>query len=247
MGAFNAGLFFEAVRSSRGLGHNGTLTQAQVDGFNTVIAACAADSFTAPEAAYALATAWWETARTMQPIAEMGGNSYFTRMYDPLGSRPDLARRNGNTTPGDGIKYRGRGYVQLTWKTNYEKAGRKIGVDLVNNPDRAMEPAIAARILTDGMAEGWFTGKRLRDYIKPGSPPNFVGARRIINGTDKDAEIAAIARIFLQALERGEYSRAPVKPAPLPPAMPPDVEPIEPRPVGFWARFFSSLMRRLKG
>lgn len=238
--------FFGAVRAARGLGHNGTLSQSQVDGFNTVIATCAAEGFISAEAAYVLATAWWETARTMQPISEMGGNAYFTRMYDVTGSRPDLARRMGNTRAGDGIKYRGRGYVQLTWRVNYERAGRELGVDLVSNPDRAMEPAIAARIMADGMREGWFTGKKLRDYIKPGSSPNFIGARRIINGTDKDDEIAAIARLFLQALEASGYVRAPVKPAPLPPRMPPDVEPIEPKPVGFWGLLLSFILAIFK-
>jgi putative chitinase len=98
-----------------------------------------------------LATAFHETASTMQPVKEYGGNSYFTRMYDITGARAQKALAMGNTCAGDGPKYCGRGYVQLTWKTNYSKAGEKCGVDLVTYPDKAMDPAIAAKILRHGM------------------------------------------------------------------------------------------------
>lgn len=43
--------------------------------------------------------------------------------------------------------YYGRGPIQLTWWDNYRKYGNRIGVDLVSNPDRALEPAIGALIL----------------------------------------------------------------------------------------------------
>ncbi len=108
--------------------------------------------------AYALATAHHETARTMQPIRERGGAAYLRRQYDIAGSRPALARQNGNTVPGDGLRYAGRGYVQLTWKANYRRAGEELGIDLVGAPDLALDPDMAARILFTGMAEGWFTG-----------------------------------------------------------------------------------------
>ena len=57
----------------------------------------------------ALATAWHETAHSMQPVKQFGGPSYLTRMYDPKASRPDLARSMDNTQPGDRIKFAGRG------------------------------------------------------------------------------------------------------------------------------------------
>ena len=118
--------------------------------------------------AYALATAYHETAHTMQPIKEYGGPKYFTRMYDPTGTRPKLAASMGNTSAGDGPKYCGRGYVQLTWKNNYARAGKAIRVDLVNNPDLAMQPDNAARIMREGMVDGWFTGKAFKDYLPDG-------------------------------------------------------------------------------
>ena len=159
--------------------------------------------------AYALATAYHETAHTMQPIHEYGGPRYFTRMYDITGSRPTLARKYGNTTPGDGVKYAGRGYVQLTWKANYAKAGAKLGVDLVGNPSLAMRKDIAAKIMREGMVDGWFTGKAFKHYLPTSgaaSLAQFTAARRIINGTDKASQIARYATQFQSALALGGWA-----------------------------------------
>lgn len=154
--------------------------------------------------ACALPTAYHETAHTMQPVNEIGGDSYFTRMYDISGNRPELAKEMGNTTPGDGIKYHGRGYVQLTWQDNYQKAADKLGVDLVQHPELALQPDNAAQILRHGMVEGWFTGKTLADYM-PGtgaaSEAQFTQARRIINGLDGAELIAGYALEFQSAIE----------------------------------------------
>jgi len=182
-----------------------TLDNDEVSGCEAVLDAMA--GLPLSWCAYALATAYHETAHTMQPIREFGGPKYLTRMYDVTGARPALARQMGNTEPGDGVKYCGRGLVQLTWKVNYAKAGAKIGVDLVNHPDRAMVPANAARIMREGMVEGWFTGKRLKDYLptRLGFLSQYQQARRIINGTDKAALIAGYAMQFEAALVKGGW------------------------------------------
>ena len=159
--------------------------------------------------AYALATAWHETAHTMQPIREMGGPSYLFRMYDPKGHRPHVAAELGNTMPGDGVQYAGRGYVQLTGRRNYEIAGKRLGYPLLGNPDLAMRPDIAAQIMRQGMAEGWFTGKGFRDYLPATGPAprvRFVDARRIINGKDRAAQIAIYAGQFQEALVEGRWT-----------------------------------------
>ena len=158
--------------------------------------------------AYALATAYHETAYTMQPIKEYGGPKYLFTMYDPQGPRPVKAKRHGNIYPGDGVKFCGRGYVQLTWRTNYERAGKLLGVDLLNDPDLAMSKDIAALIMRNGMKTGWFTGKAFVNYLPSNGPANraqFQAARRIINGVDKSDLIAGYALAFQDALIAGGW------------------------------------------
>jgi predicted chitinase len=89
--------------------------------------------------------------------------------------------------------------VQLTWQTNYEKAGKLTGEDLVQFPDKALEPPIAAKILVLGMNEGLFTGVGLPRYINA-TKCDFYNARRCVNGLDNAKDIAEYANSFLQAL-----------------------------------------------
>ena len=157
--------------------------------------------------AYALATTWHETAATMQPILEHGGPAYFKRMYDKDGQRPHVAKALGNTMPGDGVRFAGRGYVQLTGRTNYERASEATGYPLVGNPDLAMRPDIAAEILRAGMIEGWFTGRKFASALPDaiGTREQFRQARRIINGMDRADKIAGYALDFQAALIAGDW------------------------------------------
>ena len=197
----NEAAFFGACRA----GVMGpTLDQNEVTGTKAILAAMQDKPLS--WCAYALATAWHETAHTMQPVKEYGGASYFFRMYDPQGQRPRLARTNGNVHPGDGVKFCGRGYVQLTWRANYKRAGEKLGYPLESQPDLAMRPDIAAAIMRRGMEEGWFTGKAFVDYlpkIGPAGRGQFSAARRIINSMDKSLTIADYAVGFQKALIAG--------------------------------------------
>jgi predicted chitinase len=215
----NRTVFFDRVRSSFG-----KLNQPQVNGFNSILAGWDKRGGGDPRwLAYMLATAWHETGKAMQPINELGGTDYFTRMYDPppAGTRPSVAKELGNTNPGDGARYHGRGYVQLTGRTNYAKMGQKLGIgdDLVNNPDRALDPAIAEEIMFVGMRDGYFTGKKLADYFGAGKD-DPVNARRIINGIDKAETIAGYHRKFLAAIKAAEAADQP-DPDPVPPPEPP--------------------------
>lgn len=198
----NPAAFFAAVKAAQLLGPS--LDQSEVDGVNAILAACGGAGWGPKWTAYALATADRETGGTMQPIKEWGGPAYFTRMYDVQGRDPARARKMGNTVPGDGARYCGRGYVQLTWKANYAKAGMALAYPLVGNPDLAMRPDIAAAIMVRGMSEGWFTGKKLSDYITT-EKTDFVNARRIINGLDHARDIAAEAERYLAALKAGGW------------------------------------------
>jgi putative chitinase len=200
----NPAAFFDALRQGL-LGP--TLTAEEVAGCNAILTAMEGSPLS--WTAYALATAYHETASTMKPIREYGGPTYFTRMYDVAGARPQMAIANGNSCAGDGPKYCGRGYVQLTWKNNYKRAGEKCGVDLVAYPDKAMQPDIAAKIMRQGMTEGWFTGKGFDDYLPSKSEATrgmFIAARRIINGTDRALQVADHAVKFQSALEAGGWS-----------------------------------------
>lgn len=129
--------------------------------------------------AYMLATALHETAFTMKPITEYGSKKYLMgKKYWP---------------------YVGRGYVQLTWKYNYDK------YNISSTPERALEPDLAAKIIVSGMESGIFTGKKLSDYFsnKTNDP---VNARRIINGTDKAHAIAGYYNLILKAVKEGNAS-----------------------------------------
>ena len=195
----NRQFFFQQVRQTL---FGNRMSATQVAGFNSILDYWENEYKGVKDdrhLAYALATTFHETACTMQPVVEYGGNAYKTRMYDVKGDNPARARKYGNTTPGDGIKYAGQGYVQLTWKSNYDLAGKKLKLDLVNKPELARTPRNAAAIMFAGMAEGWFTSKKFGDYFTS-TKTDWVNARRIINGTDKAALIGSYGPKFYAAI-----------------------------------------------
>jgi putative chitinase len=214
----NPAAFFDACRDKQLLGK---LSQSEVDGVSAILAACGHAGWSIGDTAYALGTAFHETAGTMQPIKEYGGPTYFKRMYDIEGARPAKARELGNLSPGDGAKYCGRGYVQLTGRKNYTKADKKLhdlgilqpGESLVDNPELAMRAPVAAAIMVYGMREGWFTGRDLDDDIPRSglaTLEQFVRSRDIINGTDKADQIAREAMAFQAALQAGGWGECSV-------------------------------------
>lgn len=142
-----------------------------------ILRECARQGLSKRHTAYVLATAYWETARTMKPVREAFWLS------------EEWRRNNLRYFP-----WYGRGYVQLTWERNYIFAGKRLGLDLTTNPDVVMKPDVAAKILVVGSKEGWFTGKKLGDYS------TYEEMRRVINGTDKRSEIADIARAYEKTL-----------------------------------------------
>lgn len=198
--------FYNWLRSNAMLGPK--ISPAEYQGCKAVLAACYERQHSLAFTAYELATDYHETAHTMQPVNELGGAAYYLRLYDVNGQRPTLAKQMGNTAPGDGVKFHGRGLVQLTWKTNYATAGKALGIDLVGHPELALDMVNAASILVRGMEEGWFSGKKLGDYLPEsgsGTLAQFVKARPIVNGTDKADLIAGYAVSFQQALVAGNW------------------------------------------
>jgi hypothetical protein len=183
--------FFEAVRPMFG----GSLSQQQVDGFKIIFEAWRkVGSGNERDLAYILATAYHETARTMQPVRET-----LATTDAKAKERLTKAWKSGKL-PWVKSDYWsggwfGRGFVQLTHRANYVKAGDKLGVDLVSDPSKAMIPEVSALILVRGMQEGWFTGMKLADAA------DFREARRVVNGTDRASQIAMYADAFLSALD----------------------------------------------
>ena len=132
----------------------------------------------------------------------------------------------------------GRGYVQLTWDANYEKADKALGLNgaLLKDFNLAMQPTIAAQILVRGCSEGWFTGKKLSDYL----PGDYRGARRVVNGLDKADLIAGYAREFdaaLRLLPDAPLTSKPVAASPRPDPVTKNLEPVP-----FFARIIATLV-----
>ncbi len=193
----NMDFFYNSIRQSL---FRGSLSQSQVDGCNYIVSEWERRGLSnRNQLAYVLATAFHETGGEMQSIRERGGDQYFKDLYDIEGNNPSKARDLGNDQPGDGVKYHGRGFVMITGKYNYRTFGNRYHLDLVADPEIALELEVSINILFDGMLEGLFTGKRLSNYITDHSC-DYVGARRIVNGRDRAQEIAQYATYFESAL-----------------------------------------------
>jgi putative chitinase len=139
---------------------------------------CKRQSLLRNHCAYVLATSFWETAHTMKPVVE----AYWLS---------ETWRQNN-------LRYYpwyGRGFVQLTWQANYKRAEAELGVLFTQDPNKALDPANAAAIAVTGMREGWFTGRKLSDFIDLQNS-DFTDARRIINGMDRAQEIAVLAQHY---------------------------------------------------
>ncbi len=150
--------------------------------------------------AYMLATVKRECDSKWQPIEEYGkgkGLNYGTEIdvVDPL-----TKKTHKNV-------YYGRGYVQLTWDYNYKKMGKLIGVgdDLYIHPDNVLNHDTSYKIMSLGMRNGVFTNVRLIQYLS-GMKTDYVGARKIINGSDHAVEIAKDAVIYQELFKASEFS-----------------------------------------
>lgn len=175
------------------------LTVKQVKGLNSFLDAIEQFDLNTRELAYLFATCYHETAHTFLPIEEYGKGK---------------GKKYGKAV--NGKKYYGRGYVQLTWDFNYERATKELvkqcptivqsvqartgqRFDLLQYPEQAMETDVACAVLVLGSQQGWFTGKKLSDYIN-NNQCDYINARRIINGTDRAKLIATAAQAFKEIL-----------------------------------------------
>lgn len=186
---FNRKNFFDGVKERI----DPTLNQEQVDGFEFLLASFENDARwnSVQLIAYGLATIWHETACSMQPVEE----GYY------LGKKTKVFQKKLRYYP-----YFGRGYVQLTWKANYIKAGKALGIDLIANPELALQPDIAFKILTEGLFQGWYGGK-IKTYINA-NKTDYANARRCVNILDKAGLIAGYAKSFEKVLKASIVSAA---------------------------------------
>ena len=190
---FNRDIYFDHVRDTL---FSGALEQIHVDGQNLILAVWEYGAGGTPMTdqrwlAYMLATTFHETAARMWPNTEYGSEDYLRgKEYYP---------------------YIGRGFVHLTWDYNYDKASKALSLiderDLVAHPELALDSLIAARVMFRGMAEGWFTGRKLGQYFST-EKDDPVNARQIINGNDDDTLIAGYHAEFLGALFAADQTAA---------------------------------------
>jgi hypothetical protein len=138
--------------------------------------------------AYILATIEHETSSSFKPTEESSSG----KAYE---NRTDL----GNTQPGDGPRFKGRGYIQLVGRHNYMTLNKELKLeggpdDIVRNPDNLLKPAIAYQALYLYMVSGTLSGsgKKLSDFIGKSNADydNYYNARRVLGGLDHAAPIA---------------------------------------------------------
>ena len=182
----------------------GSLSQEAVDNINLIVETCEKYNLSYPQSAYLLATTYHETAHTFKPIEEYGkgkGRKYGTWYTDSKGVKYGIAGSGGDIYLYSDYPhlYYGRGFCQLTHWVNYKFAGEQLGIDLINNPDLALQPKYASEILIKGSINGWFTSKKLSDYIND-KKKDYINARRVINSLDKAQLIASYAVVFEKAL-----------------------------------------------
>lgn len=198
----NRDTFFTYVRRAP---FGGRLTQSQVDGMNAKLDYWEANGDgDLRKVAYVFATDFHETAAAMQPVTEKGKRSYFDQ-YETGTAKGKVL---GNTQPGDGYRFRGRGDVQLTGRKNYALFSRMLGIDLLAKPELALRLDVSTKVLFEGMKNGSFTGRRLEQYFNA-SVDDSVGARKIVNGTDKASLIASYYGQFLGAFQAASQAAAP--------------------------------------
>lgn len=207
--------FYDRVRRAP---FPGKLTQPQVDGMNVILDECDRRGLTELSwLAYMLATTFHETACWMQPVIETRqGNEPANPSVDEAVRRLDRSFAAGRLPwvrqpywrkDADGMSWLGRGFVQLTFKINYLNAERRTGIPCAAHPELMLTAGPAATVMFDGMIGGWFTGRKLGDYLG-GSKRDFVNARRIINGVESASLVASYASQFLDAVNAATLASA---------------------------------------
>ncbi|BBF79673.1 glycoside hydrolase family 19 protein [Asticcacaulis excentricus] len=202
MAGINRKHFFDTVRTEL---FGGKITPSQMQGLTAILDKWETDASHLDDRwlAYMLATAFHETARTMQPVRETRASTdeaaiIILEKAFIAGNLPWVKKPYWRKDA-EGKSWLGRGLVQITHKANYIKLGTAIGVNLVANPSLALDMDVALKIMFTGMIDGLFTGKRLADFFH-GNVTDWKNARKIINGLESADLVAGHAAKFYMAL-----------------------------------------------
>lgn len=214
--------YYRALRARDNDLFGSALSQRQVDGMEALLDAM--HGYPLDHAAHVLAECYHETGGGMYPVKEtVYRHSKNKNPSDAkVIARLDAAWKKGQLSwvrePYWREGWFGRGLIQLTHLSNYRNASALVGVDLVSQPDRALDVAISAEIAAEGCRVGLFTGAALSDY--DGETYDHYNARDIVNGDKRKngQAIATHAESFTEALVAGDWGYPPR----------PDVEPVEP-------------------
>lgn len=203
----------------------GKLAPKQHLGLFAILDACDAANLDNRHTAYILATAYHETGPSSRMVPNRENMNYttakrltqvwpkrfpteasakgFVKNPKALANKVYNGRLGNRTGTDDGFIFRGGGFDHLTGRENYERASVVLGFDLTLDPDRLLEPKVAAKVMVSGMISGRYTGKKLSSFIVDQDPPDYRGARAVVNGDVKanGEAIAQIAFAFLTALE----------------------------------------------
>lgn len=203
---FQREIFFDTIRNSVGL------TEVNVPGFDRIIDYGIARGYDREKLAYATATAYWESGKTMRPVKE----AYWLS--------EDWRRKNLRYFP-----WYGRGLIQTTWQGNYVAVAVLLGLPddfFTKDPDKLLEWEYALPALFVAMEQGIYTGKDFDDYIDGIDESDdedlreYANARRIVNGTDKQIEIGKIALAIEKGLKAAGYPDNGPQPEPAKPVEP---------------------------
>lgn len=170
------------------------LSKEQIANFDLILSECTLYGCTKEQTAYILATAWHECK--FKAVEEVGKGR-----NKPYGKKLKYRKLKGIHIPylkPDKLYY-GRGFVQLTWYELYEKFSKILGIDLLNFPEKALEPKIASEIIVKGMMQGLFTGAKLTRYIND-KTKDSINARRVVNILDKAQLIDRYYRYILSEI-----------------------------------------------
>lgn len=143
------------------------------------------------QAAYMLATFKHETNGTFKPVEEAYWLSTSAR-EKYLNSKPY------------GVRWSGRGYVQVTWEDNYKMYEKLFQIPFTQEPEIMLDADVALLVGVHGCMTGLFTTKKLSDYIN-NNGTDYLHARKVVNGMDDAELIAGYAKEYEKALTKGGY------------------------------------------